>query len=167
MLPSRRKKKAAGAHSFAYIPSGRASLSGEELLTIGKRRGLSPIAIILFPDQDKHCLEEFTRLGITCYFPKSYERVGELLAKCAFTVTERLHGAIFSILNYTPCYVTPDSAKNRALLHEVARHGKDILLPFAEDSVLMKEEQKAKSADFGGIIKLFRERVIKGISLAF
>ena len=139
------------------------------LYTVRFRQNITnrAIAIILFPDQDTSGLSSFTNSGINCYFPKSYERVSELLSKCAFTVTERLHGAIFSILNYTPSYVTEGSAKNRAMLSEVKRHGKNILIPFSAESVMAKKEAGLESSDFSSIINLFRDRVMKGIAAAF
>ncbi|MBQ8381102.1 MAG: polysaccharide pyruvyl transferase family protein [Clostridia bacterium] len=152
---------------FAYIPSGKAALTKDELLKIGRARGLSPIVIILFPEKDRQLAADFSDAGISCYFPKSYTRVGELLSACAFSICERLHGAIFSILNHTPAYISERSAKNRALLDEVSRHGASLLLPYDKDRVLTGEETNVTDADFKRVIKLFRDRVSKEMENAF
>ena len=154
---------------FAYIPSRDARISPDELLAISNKRGIPAVVIILFPNEDKNISGAFCDLGISCYFPKSYDKIKSLLSKCTFTITERLHGAIFSILTHTPSYISMATAKNRALLGEVKRHpsGNALLLPYTLEDVMAKKEIGARDSDFKNVIKSFKEKIIDGITEAF
>ena len=133
---------------FAYIPYSDGGLSTDELLELARERGLCCTVIILFEAHDKHLYKPYTDAGISCYFPKSYERIQELLGGAAFAISERLHGAIFSLLTHTPCYTAGGALKLRALSSEVNRHRKGLLLPYSKDNVLAKKEIGANDSDF-------------------
>ncbi|MBR2650621.1 MAG: glycosyltransferase [Clostridia bacterium] len=162
-------KRRGGEKFFAYIPSAAMHISPSELIMLGRARGLIPIVIILFSKDDERARREFTDSGITCYFPNNYEKIKDILSTCAFTVCERLHGAIFSILCHTPAYINISSTKNRALLAEITDNyrGRGILTPYSANAVKEKKEIGARDSDFVNVIKIFKQRVMDGLSSAF
>ena len=144
---------------FAYIPKRRGELSAEQLLQIGTACGMVPIVIFLYQGQDGENCHKYTDLGISCYFPKSYEHIRTLLCTCAFSVTERLHGAVFSMLTHTPCYTLGSSLKLRALTAEVGSRAKGILVPIDSCAPDKIKEIGACDSDFLRVITDFKNQI--------
>ena len=143
---------------FAYIISHDSSLAAADIIKISSMRGLEPIVVSLFKRDDCKVYKLFEKANIECYFPKDLEGFKKTISSCAFTICDRLHGAIFSILSYTPSYISGASFKNRALLEEISeRCGyngcRDILIPFSFKAIREKKEAEAKDSDFRKVIQ--------------
>ena len=118
---------------------------------------------------DAEAKSRFIKSGITCYFPNNYERLKSIFSYCAFTVCERLHGSVFSLLCHTPSYISTSSTKNKALLSQITSIAKNqnILIPYTKSAVLQKKEIGAIDSDFVNIISDLRAGVIEGMRTAF
>ena len=137
------------------------ALNKDAINKIAKERGLKPIVILLFPGADSTSYDEDNDFAV--YTPRNYSALNNLLAECEFTVSERLHGAIFSITSHTPCYLFGDCEKNRALINEVDRRlpekEQNILLPYSMTAIVTKKEIGAKDSDFKYLINGLRTEI--------
>ena len=152
--------------SFAWFASSKRALNKDAINKIAKERGLKPIVILLFPSSDSTSYDEDNDFAV--YTPRNYSTLNNLLAECEFTVSERLHGGIFSIISHTPCYLFGDCEKNRALINEVERRlpekEKNILLPYSMTAIVTKKEIGAKDSDFKNLIIQLKSE-IEGIAI--
>ena len=139
------------------------------ILKISKARNLTPIALNLFEQKDREAAAKARDAGIEVITPRSYEKALKIISNSAFSISERLHGAVFSILAHTPTYVTEDSEKNRALLLEIsARKGNsDIVFPYTEKNVTAIKEIGASDSDFNYVIDSLRHDVLSALSEIF
>lgn len=146
---------------FAWFPSSKRDINVSAIKQISKARGLRPIVIMLFPEKDAKISDNDEEL--TVYAPKSYATLNSILSKCEFTVSERLHGAVFSLLSHTPCYLFGDSDKNTALIDEISRRKRgdatEVLLPYSLASISAKKEIGAKDSDFKYLINGLRTEI--------
>lgn len=150
--------------SFALILSKNTKISPAEIIRISGARGLIPYVIMLYPPEDFAVAERFRRANIKCYTPTSATAITKILSGCAFSLSDRLHGAIFSIISHTPTYITEDSCKNRALLGEISKRQKalgasTIIHPYSMRDVLQKKEVGAHDSDFRIIINDIKEDI--------
>ena len=154
--------------SFAFIPSSRGEISLEEIFIIAHTRGLKAIAVILFKESDKEFCEKIRATGIECVFPASFEEFALAVRGCGFVITERLHGAIFSLLSHTPAYVSTDTPKNRAIIAECkARSDAPILLEYSINSVVQKKEIGSIDSDFNYVVNSLRADISDSLNLVF
>ena len=155
--------------SFVWVLSKNQSISPYVILKISKARNLTPIALNLFEQKDREAAAKARDAGIEVITPRSYEKALKIISNSAFSISERLHGAVFSILAHTPTYVTEDSEKNRALLLEIsARKGNgDIVFPYTEKNVTAKKEIGASDSDFNYVIDSLRHDVLSAMSEIF
>jgi polysaccharide pyruvyl transferase WcaK-like protein/glycosyltransferase involved in cell wall biosynthesis len=157
---------------FAYIISRDSPLTPTDIIRISSVRGLEPIVISLFKGDDEKACKIFENANIRCYYPKDFEGFKKLVSPCRFTICARLHGAIFSILSYTPAYINDISYKNRALLEEISDRCQysgtsDILIPFSFKAVREKKEAEAKSSDFRKIINGLQKDILLSLKEIF
>ena len=116
-LPTTRAKK---RDIFAYIPKTKNPEAEYALRNISSSLGISPIVIPLHHSYDyKACTRASKRLGAPIVTVGSYRELTEFLSKCRFTVSERLHGGIFSLLSHTPTFLLDSSLKCRALTDDI------------------------------------------------
>ena len=154
--------------SFAYIPSLNNKISINELLYIRKYRNLEPIAVILFKDKDYRICKELEENEISWVAPENFESFAKIIKNCAFTINERLHGAIFSIICHTPAYITENSQKNSALLAEIkARTDSAILRAYHPYDIIQKKEIGVQDSDFDYVIQSLREDINKTLNYLF
>ncbi len=110
-----------------------------------QRRGYSVALLLLFSAQDgAFCFWLAKRLSIPLLRADSYTAFTEHVSGAALIVTERLHGAIFSLLCHTPCYLLDRSVKNHRLIVDVSRicqriHCPSPLYPFTSLQSLCKD----------------------------
>ncbi len=130
---------------------------------IEKQTGLRARVCVIFPSIDKKRVSAICKkMGIELLIPKNAEEFTSLAAGCRFTLSERLHGAIFSILSKTVCYLDTSAAKCRALILDiraaaVSTDSSDILFPL-DSKTKIKKEVGAKSSDFQKIISKLKHR---------
>ena len=155
------EKRSAPKRQFLWIISGKKNISVEDIIDISRRRGVTPIAVSLFADNDIDSISKIQRYGIKTVIPKNQNQLKKLLANSEFSLSERLHGAIFSIVSHVPTYITTDSDKNQALLNEIDSRtvGCRILLPYSKNHVLEKKEIGANDSDFNYVINSLKQDI--------
>lgn len=155
--------------SFVWILSNKASISIDDVLEIAKKRDLKPIAVNLFDLCDSHMAEKARRANITVLTPKSYENIRSILSKSHFSISERLHGAIFSIISHTPTYITSETSKNRSMLEEINTRtkGKRIIHSYSKNDVLRKKEIGAYDSDFNYVVNSFKLDIFRALNELF
>lgn len=155
--------------AFAWIVSRESAIPTDDVLYISQKRKLKPIAIMLNCEEDEVRREQITKHGIEIFTPATYTEFCETIATCAFTVSERLHGAIFSLTCRIPAYLTANSVKKRALISEVngiVPDGK-LLLPYSRGAVSAKKEIGAQVSDFNYLIDFERREIYNALSKIF
>ncbi len=154
---------------FSWIVSKNGLIQVDEILDISKKRGLEPLAILLNYDEDKDICKNLSQSKIEYYIPESFEGFCRAVGKSAFAVSERLHGAIFSILCHTPVYLTADSGKKRALIADSARItcGAAVVLPYTRSGVCEKKEIGVRDSDFNYLISNQRHNINYALSKLF
>ena len=153
--PRKRLRHTAGKKPhFAWIISAEQKISPEEIRLIAEKRELSPICVILYKQKDLASSKALLSLGMECRIPKDRDELSEIFSLCAFSISERLHGSILSLLSYTPSYLCSDSSKCTALTDEIKfRYRRDkLLMKYSADLVLSKKEIGAKSSDFDYVL---------------
>ena len=134
---------------------------------ICRASGLRARIISIFDKEDRaHAQALAKELGAPIYSASRREDILDILAECRIVVSERLHGAIFSILAKTPVFLDTRRAKCDALVKEsalVARRcsAQDVAFPLAEFSAHIGKCSSVTEADFDKITSSLRKDVIK------
>lgn len=85
------------------------------------------------PKEDGDALSRLAaRCGVGFFVPRSYEEFSRVCAAARFSVSERFHGGVFSLLCHTPCFLHGASDKCRRLCETVGAFAPDggLLRPF-------------------------------------
>ena len=115
-LPQRKFKK---RDTFAYIPKVESPSLEKKLKDIADKLSLRPTVIPFFAECDeKLCAAVAKRLNAPTV-SGNLDRIFEELACCRFTVSDRLHGGIFSLVAHTPTFLSDRQQKCRALTYEL------------------------------------------------
>ena len=140
--------------TFVWILSDKNTIKIEDVLDISRQRSLTPIAVNLFKDNDSASAVLAQEHGISVIAPKNYKELSETLRSADFSISERLHGSIFSIISHVPTFITESNEKNRALLEEIKSRMESakIILPYAKNDVVAKKEIGACDSDFNYVI---------------
>lgn len=105
--------------SFAIIPKN----ASRELITASKRlksAGLAPVVIPLFTKEDLSASGYIGgEVGCEVFISQSAAEITERLATCKLTLSERLHGAIFSVMGSTPYQDFSSSEKCKRFSNEM------------------------------------------------
>lgn len=146
---------------FALIISNEVSLTKAELSAICRSRALSCEIVSLFPDSDRGSAKAFAEAGYTVHRPKNASELLDILEGCAFTVSARLHGAIFSVISHTPAYIVTGSVKCGALLSLLDLRAEQlgtahVLHAYSPSAVIEKKEIGVTDSDFSKIISSLR-----------
>jgi hypothetical protein len=166
------EKMAVNPTRFAIIISESTEFMLGEIALITKARSLIPELISLFPERDKESIRKLSAAGMICRTPRNASELSSLLSPCAFSITERLHGAIFSVISHTPTYIRCNRDKNAHLLAELEARSKKlktnpIALPYSLDSVKKKKEVGACDSDFISIISDLRSDIERSATAMF
>lgn len=167
-LPQRREVK---RDIFAYIPRRRTPSVEKKLCGICSASSYTPIIIPFQPERDyRLCCEVAEAIGGEVFgYSDRWELMGKLAA-CRFSVSDRLHGLIFSLLAYTPSFISDGSEKCRALGDDIlalsARLGaRSPILPLSELSTEKTKELGAlselsteKTKELGVLSELSQEK---------
>jgi len=90
------------------------------------------------------------------------------LVKCAFTISERLHGAIFSVISHTPTYLYDKSAKCKAFIDELSHRANTLGTQPVVLAISDKNKKiGAKSSDFDALINSLREDIYVALKTVF
>ena len=155
--------------TLAWIISKKHSVTAEEIIEIAKKRELKPVAVDLFKRDDESAAELAKDAGIPVITPSCYEELYDTLSGASFSISERLHGSIFSVISHTPTYLTADSTKNQALINEITKRTKyrNIIFPYAKHRVLEKKEIGACDSDFNYVINSLRLDIFQALKEIF
>ena len=131
-----------------------------------KEEGYTVLPLILFPAQDAQGASQIAALGAESAIEiHSAEDFFQASKDAALCISERLHGAIFSLLSHTPCLLYAESQKNLAFAKDVAIAAEHcgVCSPvwcYSDLSEAMKKEREAEGLAFGfsEIISFLRER---------
>lgn len=142
---------------FGIILSGRTDFTLGEIALISRKRSLEPLLISLFPSDDLAAVRRLGASGISVCTPRCYTELCAALSGCAFTLTERLHGAIFSVISHTPTYIRATEGKNLHQVTELSERAKrlstfPVAYSYSADAVLKKKEVGVTDSDFSKII---------------
>ena len=161
-------RRSESGNSFAWIVSKRSAVPISDVLNISLERKLTPIAVILNPNDTSRRIE-IEKHGIAIYAPNSFEEFAAAVKNCEFSISERLHGAIFSLLCHIPSYITADTVKNRALLSEIDKLKiKNVpLISYRPECVTAKKEIGVQDSDFNYLIDLMRRRIYCALNEIF
>ncbi len=146
---------------FCWIVSKNELIDTKEILEIAYKRELLPIAVFLNYPEDKGVCQALRYHGIKYLVPKDFENFKDIVKNSAFTVSERLHGAIFSVMCHVPAYLTTDTQKKRALINDcqTISLGESVILPYAKTSVCEKKEIGVQDSDFNYLINCQRREI--------
>ena len=169
LLPERASNKE--KTHFAWVVSRKKHIKAEEIQKIANSYSLTPLAILLFPEEDTAIKDELNEKCIEFHIPKDYDEFSEILAKCAFTLTERLHGAVFSILSHTPVYLVDDTSKKRAIIDEIYKKtnktSSKLIDSYKNFKISEKKEIGAQDSDFNYVIQMFRYELTEKLNELF
>ena len=142
------------------IPKGAPDSAMLRFLKRKITEGYEVLPLILFPEKDIAGAEKIASLcgtrAITAHAPEDFFEACEDASLC---ITERLHGAIFSLLAHTPCLIFADSAKNVAFAKDVENAAAHCDTPSparcyldANEAEEKEREAEGKSFSFSEII---------------
>jgi len=168
LLPEAEKKEKKKT-TFAWIISSKEDVTLDDIREISHERSLVPVAVNLFKENDLKSEKKIRDAGIRVITPKSYAELSEILANAEFSVSERLHGSIFSILTHTPTYITVRSTKNRAMINEISlrKSENDIIFPYSRNAVISKKEIGAQDSDFNYVINSLKRDIESALTQIF
>jgi exopolysaccharide biosynthesis predicted pyruvyltransferase EpsI len=154
---------------FAIIASHAEFIKSLNVEKIAKETSLTPIGIIICKELDeKNVSFVYSEMNIDHYAPRSFTEACSLLEKCAFSICERLHGSIFSIISHTPTYLNDTSIKCAAFISEMEKRASDtgaLNVVFSLKSDVKKIG--AKNSDFEIIIDSLRSDIHDALDVAF
>ena len=136
------------------------------LLQRKKEEGYTVLPLILFPAQDAAGARRIAALGTESEIEiHSAEDFYQAAKDAALCISERLHGAIFSLLSHTPCLLSADSQKNLAFAKDIANAAAHCgtcspIQCYSDLPEAIKKEREAEGLAFGfsEIISFLRER---------
>ena len=145
-LPEKRENKEA---KFAYIPKGVREDELKKIEWISCKSGCTPIVIPFQPKCERGCAKRIARrLGAPLFELDSYEKISDLLSSCKFTVSDRLHGAILSLLSHTAAFLDSRQHKCRMLIEDIRLRSSHMKIspPLLPDTELCPEKIKELGA---------------------
>lgn len=166
-LPEASAKK---ENIFAYIPKSENRPLLEKVKKLAQALSLSPIIISMQSRCDeKICASVAKSLGAQSYDVNDAESLTALLSTCRFTVSERLHGGILSLVSHTPAFLPDSSEKCSALIDDISHRSSElgILTPLYSHSELSVEKIKelgVRNSEFDILLSSLRYSVNQGLS---
>lgn len=136
--------------SFAIIPK----TASRELIIASKRlksAGLTPVVIPLFTSEDLSASGHIGgEVGCEVFVSHNVPEITERLASCRFSLTERLHGAVFSVMSSTPYKNFSSSEKCLRFTEEMKKRAKklDTPPPVLENNRFEKKIFYAEDTDY-------------------
>lgn len=165
-LPEQLSKK---SRRLAYIPTHENPPLEEKIVKISAELSLIPTIIPFHYERDfPVCKRIAARIHAPISLSENPLELRSILAECRFSISDRLHGAIFSMLSHTVCFLSDKSEKCRALINDVRALSKRLdtespLIPIREFSREKTKELGAKSSEFGKLLNCFKETSYDGL----
>lgn len=140
-------------------------------LSLSRACGYRVEIAVFFPREDGAALSRLAEaVGARIFFPDTYEEFSRIAATAEFTVSERFHGGIFSLLSHAVCYLRTASEKCEGLCKTANELAPDsgLLLPFRNYQDLVpllqsalsspRSQPKPTAADFSRVIAPLRKK---------
>ncbi len=126
---------------FGIIIDKSCRISFDEIRDIAKNSGKRPLLIAL-SDRERIIIKRLSRSYSIPYANLSgFSDFARLSKRLSFTLAESAVGAIYSLICYTPCYLSIKSEENRALLSLLfSSFGGIGVLPYLEGKKKYKPE---------------------------
>ena len=123
--------------------------------------------LCLFPDQDQSAANEIAmRFNTQVKKIQSAADFFSVASDATLCITERLHGAVFSLLSHIPCLLFSDSAKCVAFEKDVAlaakhcgTHSPVVCVKTADEAQKKEREAEGLTFGFSEIISFLRNRL--------
>lgn len=162
------KKDRHRGHTLLVIPRRKPEEATLSLLRGSLSKGGARLAV-LFPKEDAtHTMQLAKQLGIEVRFIQTQGDFFLSAEEASISVSERLHGAVFSLLCHLPCLLYCKSDKNRAFADDCASVAARLgfpcpILPFTtyEEAMLRKKEAEGCTLGFSEIIQFLRTRYVR------
>ena len=141
--------------SFAIIPRRDSVAMLEEAENLC-HLGLSPVVIPLFMREDAgSVLCYLDALGCEVITPESEDDLRHRLARMRITLTERLHGAVFSLTSSTPFMLFSEAKKCRRFADEIEKRARKLETPspFVENTENLRSYLAGGESDFSSICR--------------
>ena len=151
--------------SFAIIPRRDSAVmlgSAKRLCSLG----LTPVVIPLFIGEDSVAARGFGEaLGCEVFVSQNTNEVRRRLSTMRLTLTERLHGAIFSITSSTPFMIENSVKKCRRFAEEIEMRAAKLNTPspFIRNPEEFSDYSEGAKTDFSALCSDFSCEILSGI----
>ncbi len=153
-------------HSIVLFVSGKQTIGRITFIKNARAVGYRLIFIPLFPKEDATTCRRLAHCYGGAYYPNlTVEDLTHLLCEVQLVISERLHGAILSLLAFTPAYLLADSTKARGLLSDCdafceSKNLRSPLFPFSYYGQIHlqqnKKETEGQAFGFSELLSYFR-----------
>ena len=156
---------------LAYIPLREDKETERKIADIAGELSLSPTIIPLHYERDfAICKRIAVRLKARLSVFDSIDELMGMLSECRFTVSQRLHGAIFSILSHTTAFLCQSSEKCRALTADIRALSQHLgasspLFAIHELNSEKIKELGAYGSEFDKLLNYLRKTSYDGLSM--
>jgi len=151
--------------AFLVIFKDGKAINEDVIKAAASESGLAPIAIVISREDNKDSVKSIcSSLGIKLQSVESYTELQTIISGCRFTLTEKLHGAIFSLVNHKECFVDTNTKKVFALYKEITERCTSLgvqnpLTPISELPQKNIKEAGASISDFNKLLNSLREDI--------
>ena len=142
-------------NSFAIIPR-RDSAAMLKTAKGLRDLGLVPVVIPLFIGEDSVGARGFGEaLGCEVFVSQRVEEIRQRLSTMRLTLTERLHGAVFSLTSSTPFMLFSEAKKCRRFADEIEKRARKLETPspFVENTENLRSYLAGGESDFSSICR--------------
>lgn len=155
---------------FLFLPNRYDERVFNRLKEISDSTGLSPLILPMFYKEDIRAAGRYAAaLGARLTVPRDFAELMNTLGSARFTVTERLHGAIFSLISHIPSLVL-QSEKISAFMSEINSRAALSNVPqpvydFETVSIEKIKELGAHGSEFGKILNSLISDTVSGFDM--
>jgi len=154
---------------FAIIPRKRSSALLNEARRL-KSMGLRAVVIPFFIDEDAQTASFYGgELGCEVFFSQNPGEIKKRLGTSRLVITERLHGAIFSLLSSTPALLVSNATKCKRFALETEKRAKKLNTPspIIKKEALASFDSLGSSSDFFALCSSFKKELSDSFDMAF
>lgn len=158
---------------FVIIPSKNSSMDAEFISRLSRETALRPLTVLLNEEEDRKAAAELSdALSIECVTAVNADALIALLSSAHFSISERLHGGIFSLISHTVCYLSEKSHKSRALITEISERCEKLylsspLLPLSRLGEEYPSTDALSDEDFTHLLSTLEEEVRLNLDALF
>lgn len=161
-LPTLRTEK---ERAFAIIPRRDSAVMLEEARAL-RALGLTPVVIPLFASEDARAARGFGEaLGCEVFVSQNTNEIRARLSRMSICLTERLHGAVFSVTSSTPFIMGSSAEKCKRFAAEVEKRARklDTPSPFIKNTEHFLRYSEDEPCDFSALCRDFSRELFSGL----